>query len=144
MLFWKLCCCSCLIAQSCLTLCNAWAVAHQTPLSKEFSRQEYRNGMPFPSPGNIRHPKTKSQSPTLEGGSFTTEPPAKLWKICFKLNDNPSKWVLGWRRNKAGNKKLSEILQIKKIDLSLVRRNTLIQKVTPVCPFYCSHYLDRK
>ena len=28
-----------------------WTVAHQAPLSIEFSRQEYRSGLPFPSPG---------------------------------------------------------------------------------------------
>ena len=33
-----------LVAQSCLTL---WTVAHQTPLSMEFSRQEYWSGLPF-------------------------------------------------------------------------------------------------
>ena len=27
-----------------------WTVAHEAPLSKEFSRQEYWNGWPFPSP----------------------------------------------------------------------------------------------
>ena len=27
-----------------------WTVARQTPLSMEFSRQEYWSGMPFPSP----------------------------------------------------------------------------------------------
>ena len=27
-----------------------WTVAHQAPLSMEFSRQEYWNGLPFPSP----------------------------------------------------------------------------------------------
>ena len=35
---------SVLIAQSCLTLCDPWAVACQVPLSMEFSRQEYRSG----------------------------------------------------------------------------------------------------
>ena len=39
-----------LVAQSCLTLCNPWTVAHQAPLSMEFSRQEYWSGLPFPSP----------------------------------------------------------------------------------------------
>ena len=29
-----------------------WTVAHQAPLSMEFSRQEYWSGLPFPSPGN--------------------------------------------------------------------------------------------
>ena len=28
-----------------------WALAHQTPPSMELSRQEYWNGLPFPSPG---------------------------------------------------------------------------------------------
>ena len=29
-----------------------WIVAHQVPLSMEFSRQEYWSGLPFSSPGN--------------------------------------------------------------------------------------------
>ena len=28
-----------------------WTVARQAPLSMEFSRKEYQNGLPFPSPG---------------------------------------------------------------------------------------------
>ena len=36
---------------SCVQLfVTPWTVAHQAPLSKEFSRQEYRNGLPFPTP----------------------------------------------------------------------------------------------
>ena len=31
-------------------------VAHQAPLSKGFSRQEYRSGLPFPSPGDLPDP----------------------------------------------------------------------------------------
>ena len=30
-----------------------WAVAHQAPLSMDFSRQEYWSGEPFPSPGDL-------------------------------------------------------------------------------------------
>ena len=30
-----------------------WTVAHQTPLSMEFSRQKYWSGLPFPSPGDL-------------------------------------------------------------------------------------------
>ena len=37
-------CCP-LVSKSCLTLCNC-----QAPLSMGFLRQEYRNGLPFPSP----------------------------------------------------------------------------------------------
>ena len=40
----------CLVAQLCLTLCDPWTVAHQAPLSMEFSRQEHWSGLPFPSP----------------------------------------------------------------------------------------------
>ena len=29
---------------------TVWTMAHQAPLSKEFSRQEYWSGWPFPSP----------------------------------------------------------------------------------------------
>ena len=36
--------------QLCVTL---WTVAHQAPLSTEFSRQEYWSGLPLPSPRSI-------------------------------------------------------------------------------------------
>ena len=46
-------------------------VAHQSPLSMEFSRQEYCIGLPFPSPGDLPHlgiEPTFLESPALEGG----------------------------------------------------------------------------
>ena len=37
---------------SCVQLfATPWTVAHQAPLSMEFSRQEYWSGLPFPPPG---------------------------------------------------------------------------------------------
>ena len=39
------------IAQSCLTLCNSWTVAHQAPLSMGYSGQEYSSRLTFPPPG---------------------------------------------------------------------------------------------
>jgi len=39
-----------LIAKLCPTLATPWIVACQDPLSMGFSRQEYWNGLPFPSP----------------------------------------------------------------------------------------------
>ena len=33
-----------------------WTVAYQAPPSMGFSRQEYQNGVPFPSPGDIPKP----------------------------------------------------------------------------------------
>ena len=41
------------VAQSYLTLCDPWTVAHQAPPSMGFSRQESWSGLPFPSPGYI-------------------------------------------------------------------------------------------
>ena len=43
-----------------------WTVANQAPLSMGFSRQEYWHGFPFPSPGEIPDPGTKSMSPALQ------------------------------------------------------------------------------
>ena len=45
-----------------------------------FSRQEYWDGLPFPSLGDLPHPEmepTSLVSSALAGGFFTTEPPAK-------------------------------------------------------------------
>ena len=49
-------------------------VAHQAPLSMEFSRQEYWSGLPFPSP---RIEPVSLAFHALAGSFFTTVPPAK-------------------------------------------------------------------
>ena len=57
-----------------------WTIAHQVPLSMEFSKQQYWSGLPFPTPGDRPDPgiePTTSVSPALPGGFFTTEPPGK-------------------------------------------------------------------
>ena len=40
-----------------------WTVVHQAPLSMRFSQQEYRSGLPFPSPGGLPNPRIKPTSP---------------------------------------------------------------------------------
>ena len=50
---------------------------HQAPLSMGFSKQGYRRGLPFPPPGDLPHPGTKSMSPALAGKFLTTEPPER-------------------------------------------------------------------
>ena len=40
-----------------------WTIAHQAPLSMEFSRQEYWSGLPFPSPGDLSDPGIKPRCP---------------------------------------------------------------------------------
>ena len=47
---------SCLVAQSCLTLCNPWAIASQAPLFMGLFLQEYGSGGPFPPPGGLPNP----------------------------------------------------------------------------------------
>ena len=50
-----------------------WIVAHEAPLSTGFSRQEYWNGLPFPSPGDLPNAgiePTPSEAPALQAGSL--------------------------------------------------------------------------
>ena len=49
-----------------------WTVAHQTPLSMGFPRQEYWSGLPWPPPGDLPNPGIEPASPALAGGFFTT------------------------------------------------------------------------
>ena len=53
-----------------------------------FPRQEYWNGLPFPSPGDVPDPETEHTSPILADGLFTAEPLGKLVLLnCGKLNN---------------------------------------------------------
>ena len=52
-----------------------WTVAHQAPFSVEFSKQEYWNSFPFPSPGDLPYPGTQpasQASPPWASIFFTT------------------------------------------------------------------------
>ena len=65
---------------SCLVVsesANPCIVAQQAPLSMGFSRQEYWNGLPFPSSGDLSNPAIKSVSPALQADSLPSEPPRK-------------------------------------------------------------------
>ena len=53
----------------------SWTVVFQSPLSMEFSRQEYWNGLPFPSPGDLPDAGIEPASlvsPALAGRFFAT------------------------------------------------------------------------
>ena len=67
-----------LVAKLCLTLATPWTVTHQTPLSMEFSRQEYWSGLPFPSPGALPNPGIRLASPALQADSLPIQPPGNL------------------------------------------------------------------
>ena len=68
---------------SCVQLfVTTWCVALQASLSMEFSRQEYRSGLPFPPPGDLPNPGIKPVSLTspalaLSSRFFTT---STTWK----------------------------------------------------------------
>ena len=53
-----------------------WTVTCQTPLSMEFSRQEYWSGLPFPSPQDLPNPGIESRAPTLQADPLPSEPPS--------------------------------------------------------------------
>ena len=46
-----------------------WTVVHQAPLSMGFSRQEYWNGWPFPSPGDLPDPGIEPTSAVSKADS---------------------------------------------------------------------------
>ena len=70
-----------LITKSCLTFAIPWTTDCQAPLSMGFPRQEYWNGLPFPSPGDLPNPGMEPCSLALQvvsciaGRFFTAEPP---------------------------------------------------------------------
>ena len=91
--------CSCLVTKPCPTLVTPWTVACQAPQSMGFSRQEYWNGLPFPSPGDLPNPGIKPRSPVLQADSLPTE----LWgkhkdsgrgEITFRINPYTNQWGL--------------------------------------------------
>ena len=65
-----------------------WTAAHQAPLSMRFPRQEYLNGLPLLSPGDLLTLGIKPGSPALAGRFFTTEPPEKItcWRSVCIIN----------------------------------------------------------
>ena len=54
-----------------------WTIAHQVPLSTDFSRQDYWSQLPCPTPGDLPDPGIKPVSPVapaLQAGSFPLSP----------------------------------------------------------------------
>ena len=86
-----------------------WTVAHQAPLSTEFSRQEYKGGLPFPSPGDFPDPGIElasPRSPALAHEFFATVPPGKPQDFILKnISENLKK------PSKQGNPKEMQTIQ---------------------------------
>ena len=56
----------------------SWTAAYQAPPSMGFPRQEYWNGLPFPTPADLLDPGIEllsPASPEFAGRFFNTEPP---------------------------------------------------------------------
>ena len=61
-------------------------VAHQAPLSMQFSRQERWSRLPVPSSADLPDPGIKVRSPVLQTDSLLPDPPGKpLLKYAIKL-----------------------------------------------------------
>ena len=81
-----------LVTQSVRLSATPWTAARQTPLSMEFSSQEYWSGLPFPSPGDLPSSGTEPtflMSPALAGRFFTT---STTWDAHYTLcprDDDP-------------------------------------------------------
>ena len=65
---------TCSVASCVWLFATPWTVAHQAPLSMEFSRHEYRSGLLFPSPGDLPNPVMEPGSPAIAGWFLTTWP----------------------------------------------------------------------
>ena len=63
---------------SCVRLFAApWTIAYQAPPSMGFSRQEYRSGLPFPSPEDLPDPGIELGSLAFQADALSAEPPGK-------------------------------------------------------------------
>ena len=74
-----------------------WTIGHQSPLSMGFPRQEYRNGLPFPPPGDLPSPGIEPMSlmsHALAGRSFTTSATWEALKIFTLLKSLTSPFRL--------------------------------------------------
>ena len=56
-------------------------VAHQAPLSMGFSKQEYWNGLPCSTPGDLLNLGIKPVFPALQMDSLLPEPPGKSYSV---------------------------------------------------------------
>ena len=49
-----------------MSVATLWTLVLQVPLSMGFSREEYRSGLPFSSPGDLPDPGAEARSPALQ------------------------------------------------------------------------------
>ena len=79
----------CLVAQSCLTLCDPMDCS--LPGSSVHGDSPGKNtgsGLPCPLPGDLPNPGIKSRSPALQVDSLPCEPPRKPECVCVHVCKN--------------------------------------------------------
>ena len=65
-----------------------WTVAYHAPPSMGFSRQEYRSGLPFPSPEDLPNTGNEPRSPALWADALPSEPQTSSNSIYFVIYSN--------------------------------------------------------
>ena len=91
------CVCVCVSRSVMSNSAVSWTVACQAPLSMEFSRQEYWQGWPFSSPGDLPNPGIKPKSLAFFRQIFYhLSPQGHPCKILSYLKYHLSKAVLEW------------------------------------------------
>ena len=73
-----------------------WIVAYQALPSMGFSRQEYWNGLPFSSPGDLPNPGIEPGSPALQTDALLSEPPGKQWYCTLNRLQCKSNFYMNW------------------------------------------------
>ena len=66
-----------LVAKSCQTFDNPMDCSLPGSFVMEFPRQEYWNGLPFSSPGDLPDSRIEPRSPALQADSLPSESPGK-------------------------------------------------------------------
>ena len=70
-----------------MTICDPMDCSlHQASPSMGFSRQEYRSGLPFPSPGCLPDPGIEPRSSALQVDALPSKPAGKLLKLLSKIS----------------------------------------------------------
>ena len=74
---------TCLVSQSCLTLCDPLNCSLPSPSVCGFFRQEYWCGLPFPSPGDLSNSGMELVSPAQQVDSLPAEPSGKPLSVAL-------------------------------------------------------------
>ena len=78
-------------AQSCSTLATQWTIAHQVPLSMEFSSQKFWSELPFPNPVNhifLTYFKISFIFLFNQLNFLADFPELSRWRIVLSINNN--------------------------------------------------------